>query len=533
MELDRTRGIRQGHILQSKQIVEDLYIKYEDDPYMINKLNNYIHRQLSNNMQNIKNEHDERVNRIQEMNIEQDEFIHRFIENNRYYYSNLSELFFKYDGINYISLSEDIVIQDILTNITEGRNLMAWKQKTKINIMKKIKEQNIMNSIPESSTIQNVLDLLNPLFFRNKSETKYFLTVLGDNILKKNNHLTHFINPHAKQFIRTLNNKCQMFFELDLNNTIKYKYKEHDYKNCRILYINDCIKNEILWNNMLQDNALNIFCVACHYSIRYENSDVFIQNHCNDTKLNEKIMYIANTDKSKLINEFVDNNLNKQDSSYKSISITWKNMQYLWKQFLERKNIPSVVFMNSLKAELISILTDFYDEENDCFFNIYCKNLPVIQKFLDFWNSQMENDTSETDLEIDEIMTLFKKWSNISLNEEQIIDLLNYYFPNIEIENGKYIQCMKCKLWDKQGEIQSVLENYKTILKEKYSHLTLSETSNYPNISLYEIYSFYCKTMHTSSHHIIANKMYFDKYVNETCQEYIMDNKFLKSEWYL
>ena len=32
---------------------------------------------------------------------------------------------------------------------------------------------------------------------------------------------------------------------------------------------------------------------------------------------------------------------------------------------------------------------------------------------------------------------------------------------------------------------------------------------------------------------IIANKMYFDKYVNETCQEYIIDNKFLKSEWYL
>jgi hypothetical protein len=39
--------------------------------------------------------------------------------------------------------------------------------------------------------------------------------------------------------------------------------------------------------------------------------------------------------------------------------------------------------------------------------------------------------------------------------------------------------------------------------------------------------------MHTVSQTIIANKMYFDKYVNETCQEYIIDNKFLKSQWYL
>ena len=521
------------NILQSKNIVESLYIKYKDDTYMINKLNNYLQKQLEITMQNIKNEHDGRVNRINEMNIEQDEFINHFIENNRYYYCNISELFFKYDGINYNVTSEDIIIQDIVTNITKGRNLMAWKQKTKINIMKKIKEQNIMNSIPESSTIQNVLDLLNPIFFRNKPETKYFLIVLGDNILKKNRNLTHFVNPNAKQFIRTLNNKCQMFFDLDLNNTIKYKYKEHDYNNCRILSINDSIKNETLWKDMLEKSALNLFCVACHYSIRYESSDDFIQKHCNDIKLNKKILYIANTDSTTLINEFVDNNLDKQDTSNKNIAITWKNMQYLWKIFLERKNIPSVVFMNSLKTNLISLLEDYYHQEEDCFYSLYSKHLPVIQKFIDFWNTQMESDTNESDLEIDEIMTLFKKWSNISLNEEQIIDLLNYYYPHIEIESGKYIQGMKCKLWDKQGDIQVVLDNYRNMLKEKYVTDSDSENTNYPNISLSYIYGYYCKAMHTVSQPIIANKMYFYKYINETCQEYIIDNKFLKSQWYL
>ena len=521
------------NILQSKKIVESLYIKYKDDSYMVTKLNNYLQKQLENTMQNIKNEHEERVNRITGMSIEQDQFINRFIENNRYYYCNLSELFFKYDGINYNVLSEDIVLQDILTSITRDKSLMAWKQKTKINIMKKIKDQNIMNSIPESSTIQHVLDLLNPLFFRNKQETKYFLIVLGDNILKKNKSLSHFINIYAKQFIRTLNNKCQMFFDLDLHNSIKYKYKDHEYKNCRLLYINESIKNEHLWKNVLEKHALNIFCVACHYSIRYENSDNFIQTHCNDVKLNEKIMYIANTDSNTLIIEFITHNMDKQDASNKNIAITWKNMQYLWKQFLERKNIPSMVFMNSLKTYLISVLEDYYDPTEDCFYGIYSKHLPIIQKFIDFWNTQMETDANETDLEIDEIMTLFKKWSNMSLNEEQIMDLLNYYYPHIEFESGKYIQGMKCHLWDKQGDIQAVLNNYRNMVREKYLTETTSENTNYPNISLYEIYMYYCKAMHSVSQHIIANKMYFDKYVNETCQEYIIDNKFLKSQWYL
>ena len=71
------------------------------------------------------------------------------------------------------------------------------------------------------------------------------------------------------------------------------------------------------------------------------------------------------------------------------------------------------------------------------------------------------------------------------------------------------------------------------MVREKYVTDTTTENTNYPNISLYDIYMYYCKAMHTMSQTIIANKMYFDKYVNETCQEYIIDNKFLKSEWYL
>jgi hypothetical protein len=50
--------------------------------------------------------------------------------------------------------------------------------------MKRIKENSLLKSIPESYTIQSVLDLLYPTFFPSKVEAKYFLTILGDNIFE-------------------------------------------------------------------------------------------------------------------------------------------------------------------------------------------------------------------------------------------------------------------------------------------------------------------------------------------------------------
>ena len=46
-------------------------------------------------------------------------------------------------------------------------------------------------------------------------------------------------------------------------------------------------------------------CIACHYSIRYNDADHFIKNCCSDSRLTEKTLYVANTDKDRLIDEFI------------------------------------------------------------------------------------------------------------------------------------------------------------------------------------------------------------------------------------
>ena len=83
-------------------------------------------------------------------------------------------------------MKEDDIVYNLLSTVSyDNKSLIDWKHKTKISLLKKIKERSIFSVIPESKTIQYVLNLLTPTYFLTKNEAKYFLTCIGDNILKK------------------------------------------------------------------------------------------------------------------------------------------------------------------------------------------------------------------------------------------------------------------------------------------------------------------------------------------------------------
>lgn len=70
---------------------------------------------------------------------------------NKYYYSSHNELFLLYDNIHFTAYSENNILHQILTTITEEQNLVPWKHKIKVNIIKRIKEQSPLKAIPEIS----------------------------------------------------------------------------------------------------------------------------------------------------------------------------------------------------------------------------------------------------------------------------------------------------------------------------------------------------------------------------------------------
>lgn len=531
------------NIDQQKQLVhakiDEIYEKYTNNEYMLTKINNYICQQLPSIIENMERLHIERANRIRELSTEQDNFIQYFLNNNQYFYVSSTELFFYYDGLHYYQINEDDILYQVLSTISKDRNLMSWKQRTKINIMKRIKENSLLATIPESDTIQFVLDILSPLLFANRTEAKYFLTILGDNILRKNVNLIHFIHPKSKHFLQTLNNICHSMIGIGVSQTFKYKYYEHDYQDCRLVKINETVKSELAWSSNITQHVLDIVCVACHYSMRYKSSDEYLLESSNDNELLKSVFFMKEIQPSDLIGQFVGEYLdinNTQESHQSNMIISWKNMQYLWKQFLESKNLPSIVFMQTLKQLVIEQLKTYYKEEQDIFVGIYSKHLPAIQKFLSFWNETMIFDETETDLEIEEIIILFKKWcqtkneSPSQLNDKQILDLLINYYPNIEIENDKYISKTRSILWDKQMDIEVAMDKLKESIRHKHNNeLRPTSPSSNMNYSIYDAYSFYCKQNNSQN----VSKSYFEKYIFDNFNQYIVDSKFLSYEWYM
>ena len=541
------------YIHKSSQTITSIYEKYKNDDWMISKINSYINTQLPTVIDNIKTNHEQRIARIEELTNEQDNFIHSFLNDNQYFFNSATDRFFYYDGIHYQIISEDDILHKILTSITRGRNLMTWKQRTKIHIMKRIKDTSLITSIPESDTIQGVIDSLYPSLFPTRNEAKYFLTILGDNIHRKNTNIIHYIKPSSRQFIKELSCVCQFLIGISVGQTFKNKYHDHNYSDCRLVNINDTVRYEHVWDKIIHNIPLDLICVASHYSIRYGSSDEFIINTSNDNELLFSAFYVKNMDTNVLITNFITEYLDitlpnegnitnivheNMDGLIRATQITWKNMQYLWKHFLDTKNLPPIMFLNTFKSILLEKIGIYYSEEQDSFIGICSKHLPAIQKFLYFWDETIILDDSEFDFEIEEIVSLFKKWcginniGSINLNDKQIIDLIQYFFPSIDIERDKFISGIRSELWDKQLDIQTALDSMKETLRNKHISSGITSPGLNNMVSIYDTYIYYCKFFSTGSS-LIASKTYFEKYVFDNLIDYVIDNKFLSHEWYI
>jgi len=115
-----------------------------------------------------------------------------------------------------------------------------------------------------------------------------------------------------------------------------------------------------------------------------------------------------------------------------------------------------------------------------------------------------------------------------------MLDIIEYYYPNIPIEKSKYIHHMRCVLWDKQMDIQIALEYIKGQLR---NHEDMMRLVHAP-VSIHDIYIQYCKYFSTDSTQgvrdgLIASKSYFEKYVFEHYSPFMVDSSRLSIEWYL
>jgi len=512
---------------ESCSIIQQLFEQYKDDTYMTGRIHQYICNRLPKIFETFSKNHKSNQNYEQHMQTNQDTFIQNFLNNNKYFYVPTTEKYFVYDNVNYTPISEDNILHNVITSINKNRSLFPWKKSTKINIMCKIKANLLIKSIPNSETIQHVLDLLYP-FFTTKSEAKYFLTIIGDAIVKKNTNLFHFIISKAKGFLQEINNYSQMYIGTNILTTFKHKYYEHEYANCRLIRISENIKNVQLWKPFSK-YFLDFLCVASHYSIRYASSDEYMLS-INDTELIDYTFFLKDKTQHTIVDAFTNEYITQAQEESSGSQIPWKNMLYLWRHFLDKNNLPFVIFQQNLKQIIIQKYAAVYNETTDSFCRMHSKYMPSIQTFLQFWNESMTPCDSEYDLEIEEIMTLFKRWTtsqNIVLNhmnETQILDLITYYFPDTIIEDGKYIHNVISSNWNKKDEIKYAL------VQMRADFMVSADSASAFSFSFYDMYEYYCKKQRASNS-LIVSKHYFEKYILENLGEYIINDAFISVEW--
>lgn len=396
--------------------------------------------------------------------------INSFIYN--YFYNSASGLYIYYDCINFNIINESDVIFNIFIFISKSNHKFVKNiKKIKSEIKNRIKRRNITDCIPESITLHNVLGYLSPNIFNETIYSKYFLICLGDIILKKNQNL-FFIDRSYKKFLQIINdNLCIFFQSTDIMKYFKYIYKGNNKDKCRVIESKKLNLDYIIHDYKIM---VNLICVAIHYSTRYKDSDEYVDDL--DYIYSSKI----NTIKSYNIYEDVDNFISYYIKKCDTYTVNFKDMYFLWKMNCNDK------FNLYNKSQVLEILKSKIKNVDDTFIDITSDYLPNVRWFKSFWDLCVIKDDSDS-YEIDEIYSLYPRKININ----NFTKLINYYYPDLVIENGKTIVGVKCLLWDKKKDIKKYMDPHKNVD---------------------ELYLEYTKKAKRSK--IIVDKQYFKNYYN-------------------
>jgi hypothetical protein len=153
-----------------------------------------------------------------------------------------------------------------------------------------------------------------------------------------------------------------------------------------------------------------------------------------------------------------------------------------------------------------------------------------VSQFRQFWSECCFTDDREIELEIDELSTLFNEYATptsgsvAAASDTALLGMLRHFYPDVIIEDDKYILNVGCKLWDKPTEINDYLEQYK--------QQCLLNNLSFPQ-PLYNAYEYYCGRCYATVKRRIISKRYFEKYFMEEYADYIDENGMITIKWWI
>jgi len=280
----------------------------------------------------------------------------------------------------------------------------------------------------------------------------------------------------------------------------------------------------------LKSSTIDLFCVAAHYSHRFGSADGFLERHCKTPEVATHAWFFRSRTEQQIISEFVD--YSTEPASCEN-GITMPNMLYLWKLYLSEFRLPSMIFAATLRSKLAEYASSATSTSLDIFPNRTSRYLPVVSQFRRFWGEHCFVNDEEIELEIDELSTLFNEYAaevgtvatagSASASDTTLLGILRHFYPDVIIEDDKYILNVGCLLWDKKAEINDYLLQFK--------NQCVSHNLSFPQ-PLYNAYEYYCGKCYSLAKRRIISKRYFEKYFVEEYAEYLDENGMITIKWW-
>ena len=455
-----------------------------------------------------------------------------------------NNIYYEYNGKTFKTINSDNIYYKLLSTITDEGKLIQWKHKTKQIMIKKIKERLVIKATPETETIQSVINFLKT-FFETKAEVKYFLTIIGDCILKKNNTNLYFVSSSLKKLLSFIDSVSYITTgNIILGHFITKYHDTHNLSNYRLLKnsdSSDSISYDII-KNIITDIGIDLLVVATHYSEQYTNADNYLLLSCDNLLLKDYCLYLVNNSIDKIVENFISCCIEVTNTVSSTSQINWNNMHYIWKQYISSLNIPNILYTTSLQQYLMKYM-QFTNEDNHLIFiDVTSKYLPNVSSFLLFWDKYItiEESDKEYDYEIEELCALYKssEYKNVSINENTMLNMIiHYFYQNIDIIENKYITNIKCSLWNKEDDINEHLNYFKNMSSDKQNKKNDLKNDTYL-ISFDDLYQKYrtyfrSKSIVEKKQIFIVSKQYFEKYLLINLSKFIKFDKFLDVNMYL
>ncbi len=472
------------------EIIKGLFSKYQDDGPVMEKIYTSIGT-LPNIIDNFKTSIVEKEEKIAQLKKDKHEFKEEFLKTNPYFYVSTMSRFFYYDGIHYTIINEDDIHYTLFTSLSENKNLQNSKYKTQAETIREIKKtRSILDTIPEKETIQFVINNLTPVLFSSVADIKYFMIVIGNQILKQHQTYIHFIHPQSKNAMTFIEKYVFETVGVNITDNFKIRYHNHDFKKCRLVRMNTSVENNSSFLDFFKHYTSDFVSVCCYYSRRYKTEDVYVSRISNKVSKNY-ILYLKNSSISKIVAKFKDTHL---ISSCVDSVISCKYMNFMWKWYIHDENIPNVLSMNSLRDTLSNLLP--HDEKKDVFTHVTCSFMKIINEFVEFCSNNLVE--SVDDLDISEIIDIYhdENPTNEQIEESIFVMMLKNGILPYKMKNSNSISNISCKLWNKRDEVFNSITEYRASMSDKSS------------IKCYDAYKYYV----SNDYKYVANKMYFERY---------------------